>query len=303
MPVPVQGEITLPTNPNGVVFAADARDVLAGRSWREVQRISVRCLERFNRASGLSALVKCSWRVAVDRRNNRSPQFLMVYVIDGPASAADIRILEEEMRGSAVVWSESQVERLPPNAVLSLMIANGQLHQLWEEAAGSAMVRKLVLGERGVGIVELSAREVEPTDFIDGARHVFATHPRYEDHDAELERMRLVFARHYAQRIVEADGKVLEEEVVFMDTVFPGHLMRRLSLVDPSQAKKYFEQSIKRLPDALGHHDKLALIGLFFSACYSDGSLDAREIRVLRQAGEALGLTRHEVVDYLERFW
>jgi uncharacterized tellurite resistance protein B-like protein len=53
----------------------------------------------------------------------------------------------------------------------------------------------------------------------------------------------------------------------------------------------------------LGHHDKLAMIGLFFSACYSDGSLDAREMRVLKEAGEMLGLTTREVVDYLQRFW
>ena len=45
------------------------------------------------------------------------------------------------------------------------------------------------------------------------------------------------------------------------------------------------------------------MVGLFFSACYSDGNLDAREMRVLKEAGEALGLTRQEVAAYLERFW
>jgi hypothetical protein len=31
--------------------------------------------------------------------------------------------------------------------------------------------------------------------------------------------------------------------------------------------------------------------------------LDAREMKVLKEAGEALGLTREEVVQYLQRFW
>ena len=53
----------------------------------------------------------------------------------------------------------------------------------------------------------------------------------------------------------------------------------------------------------LGHHDKLAMIGLFFSACYSDGTLDAREMRVLKDAADALGVERERVVQYLQRFW
>ena len=45
------------------------------------------------------------------------------------------------------------------------------------------------------------------------------------------------------------------------------------------------------------------MIGLFFSACYSDGALDAREMRVLREAGESLGMETRDVARYLERFW
>ena len=42
--------------------------------------------------------------------------------------------------------------------------------------------------------------------------------------------MRLVFSRHYAQRIVEADGVVRPDEVQFMEHVFPEELMRRMGL-------------------------------------------------------------------------
>ena len=303
MPVAVQGEITMPTNPNGVVFTADAREVLAGRSWTDVERIAARCLDRFHTSSGLSALVCFSWRVAVDRKNKKTPQLLMVFVIDGPASAADIFALEDEVRGTAVLWSDSQVERLPANAVLCLMIEQEQLYQLWESGSGRPVARQLSLGDQSVGIVEQSPEGVTGDDFLPGVRHVRARPPQHEDHDAEIERMRLAFAYHYARCIVEADGEVLEEEEVFIKTVFPSHLMRRLGLDDEAEAKACFSLSLEHLPVALGHHDKLAMVGLFFSACYSDGRLDAREMRVLRQAGEALGLTRHEVAGYLERFW
>ena len=53
------------------------------------------------------------------------------------------------------------------------------------------------------------------------------------------------------------------------------------------------------------HHD----IGVDGSAIIESnpldtpGSLDAREMRVLREAGEVLGLTRQEVAKYLQRFW
>jgi uncharacterized tellurite resistance protein B-like protein len=88
-----------------------------------------------------------------------------------------------------------------------------------------------------------------------------------------------------------------------MSSVFPDDLMARLGLEDDAACDEYLQAAYEELPALLGYHDKLGLIGLFFSACYSDGSLDAREMRVLKEAGEALGLTREEVVKYLRRFW
>ena len=115
--------------------------------------------------------------------------------------------------------------------------------------------------------------------------------------------MRLAFALQFTRRIVEADGVVREREAEFFDAVFPRDLVLRLGLDDASTQAEYFDAARVELPRTLGHHDKLGLVGLFFSACFSDGSLDAREMRILKDAGEALGLTREQVVKYLRRFW
>lgn len=301
--IALSGEVVLPTNPNAVVFQCDALDVLGGRPWKQVQRLGLVGLEPFHARSGITAVLGFAWRVNTDRKNRRVPQVLVVNVFDGAATSADLKSLEDAMRNSSVSWSSAQIERIPQNVALSLMLREGKLLQLWDLGRGEPHVRDLVLGERGVMLRERSPQDVSPDDFLEGVRHVRARPPRFEDHDADLERMRLVFAKHFAHRIVEADGRVRDEEVVFLDTVFPGHLMHRLGLDDAARADAWFAKACETLPKALGHHDKLAMIGLFFSACYSDGNLDAREMRVLKEAGEALGLSASEVGQYLERFW
>ena len=115
--------------------------------------------------------------------------------------------------------------------------------------------------------------------------------------------MRLAFAMHFCDRVVRADGVVHVEEAEFVANVFPADLVRRLGLDAEATRAEHLRAALEVLPQRLGHHDKLGLVGLLFSACYSDGTLDAREMRVLKEAGEALGLTKEHVVKYLRRFW
>lgn len=303
MSVVPKGQVTLPMNPNGVVFLADAETVLGGRSPREVLELGRIGLEALYQESGLSAAFALAWRVAIDRKNERRPQVMVVFVFDGPATKGHLAALEASMRNSVVPWSPAQIERMPQNRALGLMRLDGRLLQLWESSDRGPVVRDLVLSERGVSIRERGPQEVDHSDFPVSVRHMLARPPRFEDHDADLERMRLVFARHFANLIVEADGRIREEELVFLDTVFPNSLMRQLDLNDDLEIEAWLDRAFKELPHALGHHDKLAMIGLFFSACYSDGALDAREMRVLREAGESLGMETRDVARYLERFW
>lgn len=133
--------------------------------------------------------------------------------------------------------------------------------------------------------------------------HVLLTEPVYGDEQIHDERLRLAFAMHHTEAIVAADGVVQDRESTFVANLFPLDLVLSLGLERPADRASAFEESTTVLRERLGHHDKLALVGLFFSACYSDGTLDAREMRVLKDAGEQLGLTKEEVVKYLRRFW
>ncbi len=296
-------QLTLPTNPNCVTFAASAADVLVGRPWSDVQQMAAKPLEKFFDASGISPCAFYSWRVSRDRKNNRVPQVTMQFVFDGPATAAHLDIIESTVAVSPVLWSESSIERIPANSIPSLMVNGGGLIQLWRTLDGDDIAEHLELVDLGVRIGQTTHANAKSRQFINGASHARFRRANVDEHDESLERMRLIFAEHYSRRIIEADGVVKEDEQHFMDTVFPEIMMRRMGLDDHAVRVEWYDESVRRLPALLGHHDKLAMVGLFFSACYSDGSLDAREMRVLKEAGEVLGLTRQDVVKYLQRFW
>lgn len=303
MRVQLSGQVSLPTNPNCVAFGAEAADVLAGRSWPDVQKLALRAQDSFIEASGLSALSGFSWRHQLDRRNRRHTRLVMFFVFDGPATSDHLDVLEGAAEASPVAWSQASIERVPANAVLSLLRTPDGVLQLWTRAQGELVARKLVLREGKVVTARQPISDADPADFMERAEHAEAIPAAFSSKDRELERMRMVLALHFSQRIIEADEVVRPSELEFMEAVFPPEVLERVGLADEATRAEYLKAAHEQLPGLLGHHDKLALIGLFFSACYSDGSLDAREMRVLREAGEVLGLSRQQVVKYLQRLW
>ncbi len=301
MPVRITSEVDLPTNPNCLLFAADATDVLVGRPWADVQRIAARALRKFHDASGLVASAAFSWRVNLDRMNRRHTQVTMIFVIDGPATAEQLQIIEDVAANSAVYWTQSSIERIPANAIQSLVARDGRLYQLWSKTEDGCFAYQLMLHGASVRLHRASPDRVRADTFLPSVTHAVghAVLPA----DRELECMRLAFAQHFARKVIEADGRILPDEEEFMASVFPTDVMRELGVDDRANRERALVKGLRRLPEKLGHHDKLALVGLLFSACFSDGNLDAREMKVLKEAGERLGLTREEVVKYLQRFW
>jgi uncharacterized tellurite resistance protein B-like protein len=301
MAVRISSQVDLPTNPNCVLFAAEASDVLVGRPWADVQRIASRALQKFHDASGLAAAASFSWRVNLDRMNRRHTQVTMLFIIDGPAKSEHLAIIDEVAGNSAVYWSSSSIERIPTNAIHSLLVRDGRVCQLWTKTDERSYAYRLVMHGSGVRIHRTTPERARPDAFLPGVVHAIARSVLPADRD--LERMRLAFAQNYARLVIEADGQVLPDEEEFMASVFPAAALQELGVGDADGCRRWCEQALRELPHRLGHHDKLALVGLLFSACFSDGSLDAREMKVLKEAGEALGLTREEVVQYLQRFW
>lgn len=302
----IEREHPLPVNPNCVSFAAEAAEVLPDRTWADVLRLGVRAVAPFHEACALPVLVGFSWRVALDRKNRRFTQLTAYFVFDGPATSAHIDTLESSVRDAHPAFSNGSIERVPANGAQALLACDGKVHGLWSrDVSGSPepWLRRLDWDSGKIRPRIVTAAEATDADVVAELPQIVGVPSRYGDAERESERMRLAFARHFALKIVEADGVVQEAESEFMGNVFPPDLLVRLGLQDPALEAEYLQAAKEELRHKLGHHDKLGLIGLFFSACYSDGSLDAREMKVIKDAGEVLGLTREEVVKYLRRFW
>lgn len=295
--------LPLPANPNAVVFSAPAVNVFGQRSWAQVLELAQGPLLTLHQACELPCMAGFGWRVGLDRKNRRTLRLAMYFVVDGRLEAEHLDGLEQAISHNPVFWGISHIERIPANGVPVLLAHDGGCSLLVDDGI-PAVARGLRLHE---GAVEITA--VPVTAEAVAERRVLALPtvvgrlPEFDAANQDVERMRLAFAFTFAQRIVEADGVVQDDEARFMEEVFRPSLLDRLGLGDPAGRKHWLDASLRQLPEILGYHDKLALIGLFFSACYSDGNLDAREMRVLKDAADALGVERERVVQYLQRFW
>ncbi len=103
--------------------------------------------------------------------------------------------------------------------------------------------------------------------------------------------------------MIEADGRVVDDERAFVLRTFPAEELEARWLDDPAVRDPLAERAATELAHMLGYHEKLALLSTFFAACYADGQVAVQELRVLKEASEALGLDREEVVEYLRRMW
>jgi len=299
-------ELPLPVNVNCVSFPAEAAAILTGRSWAEIVRLAAKAAAPFHQACRLPVLAGYGWRVALDRKNRHSTQVTLYFVLDGPATARHLDLLESLVSGVHPSFLPGTVERTPAHGAPVLLGVGGALHGLWfrdPRHRRDPWIRKLVLGSGRV-VPELVARSaVGPGDVCAELPQVIGIPGERGEAERESDRMRIAFARHFSQRIVEADGEVRDAEVDFLRDVFPPDLLTQLGLDEAAVEAEYLAAAREVLPGQLGHHDKLGLVGILFSVCTSDGVLDAREMRVLREAGETLGLSRETVVKYLRRFW
>ena len=294
--------VPLPSNPNCVCFSADA-STLYGRTWTDAVRAITAPAEAFHATSGLDVLAGYSWRVVLDRKNHRSVQVLLWFVFDGPATSAHMDTLEAAVKSVVATASGAHVERFPVNAAQAVLVTGGRPCVPWT-ATDHGLELTTLTWHKGRPYPKTIRRDPDVgRETVAELPEVVGDHAPYGEEEEHQERLRLAFALTFCRRVVEADGVVREDEEEFVSSVFPPDLLHRLGLEDERTRREYHEAALSDLPGRLGHHDKLGLVGLLFSACYSDGTLDAREMKVLKEAGESLGLTREQVVHYLRRFW
>lgn len=303
MPVAIRGEIALPTNPNCVLYAARGEDAMK-LGWTALQRTAWSALEQFYSAAGIDCVAYFGRRAWLDRRNQPTNQLLLMFVMDGPASSDDLALIEAVFKASPVFWSVGAMESMPPDAFPSLCVKSGKMYQLWSMIEDKPRYLRMKAGDGGrLSIVGAGVESVGSADFLPYMKHVVAGRRRVRDEDWRMERMRIAFAHHYSKLIMESDGIIHADEREFMARVFPPDVMDTMQMGTHEARKEALADAMRELPALLGHHDKLAMVGLFFSVCHADGALDAREMRVLKDAASHLGLEGNEVVGYLTRLW
>lgn len=296
-------ERPLPGNPNCLAYVSPTRKVLYGRTWLQVLELLEGIVGDFHRACGLDVLAGVACRVVPDRRNRPQNQLALYVQLDGPATPEQIDGLDARVAHHSIRWSSAHIERVPDEGVPVLFATGGKVHVVVVRGPGGELGLRRFGGLPSAPVVETVPLGDLPDGECPTRPLVVLGRSVYGEAEQELERMRLAFAHAFAQRIVEADGVIRDDEKAFMDTVFSDESLARLGLGTPAAREQWLATAIERLRDQLGYHDKLALIGLFFSCCYSDGTLDAREMRVLKDAADALGVDRLRVVKYLRRFW
>jgi uncharacterized tellurite resistance protein B-like protein len=112
--------------------------------------------------------------------------------------------------------------------------------------------------------------------------------------------LKYAFAIRLVKNVIEADEKILPEEVEYYHECFPVELLEVLGLSDPEEQERLYAQAVEELPSRLGDDEKLDLIGIFLGAGVSDGDLEFREFSVVEAASAALGIPLDRLVEYID---
>jgi uncharacterized tellurite resistance protein B-like protein len=121
-----------------------------------------------------------------------------------------------------------------------------------------------------------------------------------EDEGFELPELHLAFAYHHAQLVVQADGRVVEEEARLLEEAFPFDDIIAARFFDPSTKQftprfgEALRMAIEVLPEALSGEGKFVLMGLLLKLCLVDGDYHPREAAVLLRAGLMLGVSERD---------
>lgn len=273
--------------------------------WSHLVRVLSASLRSFHAASGAEAMV---WMDLTEWMNRRKQPALLlaVYICtDARASKRDLASLEPALAGSGLKWAVDGVMRRPRSARPVLVTVGGRAAQIWIDRRGRQVAYGIVMGRGAerIGWRTHVRAEATEADFIPELTHVIG-HLSVADPEQRrrIERMKLVFAHAVAHRIMLADGVLEHGEETFLLTRFPEERLVQLGL-GPEVREKALAEAEAELSSLLGHHEKLALLSTFYAACYADGRIEVRELRVLKEAATVLGLEPVDVSGYLQRLW
>lgn len=288
---------TLPISREALTFSIDVRR-LAGEDpwrWEGVLRLAGRALDSGARAGATaSAWVAClPW---TDRKHTKTEILTVSLVTDQVLTREQVGALCRPILRAGRGWTLDGVVTLPSEA-FPVLTTVPEVHRIWRrDHEGIHRVALLALGPPSQ-----TARltEQDPPDGPKEYEAVIAETGTDPGIRFDRERLKLAFATNVARAITDADGVLDEREHTYLETHFGPEKLGAFGLDKPTALATAIAEADARLPELLGHHEKLALLSSFFAACWADGNVDVRELRSLREASAALGLHPQEVAGYL----
>jgi len=300
MPIQVAEQVPLPYNPNCITFRADARLVLGEglEGWLALQKAVAYAVRRFSKRSSFD---NAAWLHLPEAAGDDQALTLM-FVVDAPATRHQIAAFEEAVAMSELPFRHRGVQNLPEGAFPTLAFHTGRLYQVWLRTEAGPVAVRLLGGGGAIHAEQIGEAQAAPDDFLRGTRHAIGTH-RPADPEALALKQRLVvaFSQRVSESIVVADGDLHEAEMELLAKVFPLELTERLGMADQATFDTFARRAETELRDILGYHEKLAILGLLLSICDADGRFGVGELKVLKRAAEAMGLSGDEVVAYWQK--
>jgi uncharacterized tellurite resistance protein B-like protein len=304
--IELQPDLKLPAATACLTFSADAsRAVAVGpHAWRAIQRTAANALLAVYGATGADAAVwlwERPWRTS----KNRPSSLVTMFV--GTAGALERRVMEQviaTMEGSGLGWVHDGVHPRPLDAFPTPAVSRGQLTVVWQRDREGPYA--LVLRRSGMAIKRhpIRMRDASSGMFLPRVQHAAVEQGGMLGGDgARKKRFELAFSLRVANRIVAADGVIDASEASFLRHSFPRELLVEHRLHEPVVADEVADMAEQQLGALLSHHEKLALLKVFYATCCADGRVDVREVRELRDAATALGLSHEDVVAYLAKLW
>jgi len=299
--------ITLPKSDACATFSVEARTVFQGgrQPWKAVVNPAALALQHFKSVTGYDAAVWVDHQPWTDADGMVGSLITLYFATDGTLSREDLSALGEPVMKADGGWSADGIHPRSQSAFPCMAMWRDELHQVWLRDEGQApyCVSLQPKGHR-VNRYRTDFDSASPRDFVPHIAHAVA---RFDAPDSAAAhhkvQLKMAFALQTAERVVEADGVVDDDEVAFLARTFPEEDVKRLWLDDVALRDTLARQASEELKEILGYHEKLALLSTFFAACYSDGRLEVRELRVLKEASAALGLQSEDVVNYLQKLW
>lgn len=299
------GRLGLASPDDCATWTGEARKLfrMGARSWRSVLEDPVRAMQHFHQLTSADVTLFVAAHPWTNADGMPTTLVSLYFGTDAAVNRDQLEALGKPLGGTE--WSHDGIHAAPDYAFPCMALSDGALYHLWSENEKHGAVTQLLSARAGRAKSSVMTKDnAEHSRFFPQARHVIGTFDVPMDGDRQLkEQLKIAFSYRVAERVIEADGRVDDDERAFLMKTFPPEILEELWLDDMALRDLLADRAETELRDMLGYHEKIGLLSTFFAACYADGSVVVQELKVLKEASAALGLDRTEVVTYLHKRW